>query len=144
MCAKLLQSCPTLCYSLWTAARQAPLFIGFSRQEYWSGLPCPPTGDLPDSGIKPVSLISPALAGRVFTTSATCEAYQRFLPAPEGRDLRIQTSIQGFISSNVGTGGEELCFLFLCSHRLPPPQYGNSGGRGDLCPRGLAVPREIL
>ena len=110
-----------LCVTPWTVACQIPLFIGFSRQEYWSGLPCPPTGDLPDSGIKPVSLISPALAGRVFTTSATCEAYQRFLPAPEGRDLRIQTSIQGFISSNVGTWGEELCFLFLCSHRLPPP-----------------------
>ena len=53
MCAKLLQSCPTLCYSLWTAARQAPLFIGFSRQEYWSGLPCPPPGHLPDQGSNP-------------------------------------------------------------------------------------------
>ena len=61
MCAKLLQSCPTLCYSLWTAARQAPLFIGFSRQEYWSGLPCPPPGHLPDPGIKHTSPASPAL-----------------------------------------------------------------------------------
>ena len=51
-----------LCVTPWTVACQIPLFIGFSRQEYWSGLPCPPTGDLPDSGIKPVSLISPALA----------------------------------------------------------------------------------
>ena len=41
----------------------------FSRQEYWSGLPCPPPRDLPDPGIKPASLISPALAGRLFTTS---------------------------------------------------------------------------
>ena len=48
--------------------------VGFSRQEYWSGLPCPPPGDLPDSGIKPVSLVSLALAGRFFTTSATWEA----------------------------------------------------------------------
>ena len=39
----------------WTAARQAPLSMGFSRQEYWSRLPCPPPGDLPDPGIEPVS-----------------------------------------------------------------------------------------
>ena len=71
MCAKSLQSCLTLCDPLWTVARQAPLSMGFSRQEYWSGLPCPPPGDLPDSGIEPASLMSPALAGRFFTTSAT-------------------------------------------------------------------------
>ena len=47
---------------------------GFSRQEYWSGLPCPPPGDLPDPGINPVSPRSPALVGRFFTTSATWEA----------------------------------------------------------------------
>ena len=50
---------------------QAPLFMEFSRQEYWSGLPCPPPRDRPDPGIKPISLMSPALAGRFFTTSAT-------------------------------------------------------------------------
>ena len=44
-----------------TAARQAPLSMGFSGQEYWSGLPCPPPGDLPDPGIEPISLASPAL-----------------------------------------------------------------------------------
>ena len=48
--------------------------MGFSRQEYWSGLPRPLPGDLPDSGIKPQSLMSPALAGRFFTISATWEA----------------------------------------------------------------------
>ena len=47
---------------------------GFSRQEYWSGLPFPPPGDLPDAGIEPVSLMSPALAGSFFTTNATWEA----------------------------------------------------------------------
>ena len=41
--------------TLWTAAHQAPLSMGFSRQEYWSGLPCPPPGDLSNSGIEPVS-----------------------------------------------------------------------------------------
>ena len=49
----------------WTAARQAPLSMGFPREEYRSGLPCPPPGDLPDSGIEPMT---PALAGRFFTT----------------------------------------------------------------------------
>ena len=48
--------------------------MGFSRQEYWSGFPCPPLGDLSDPGIKPKSLISAALAGRFFTTSTTWEA----------------------------------------------------------------------
>ncbi|ELR52587.1 hypothetical protein M91_18885, partial [Bos mutus] len=50
---------------------QAPLSMGFSRQEYWSGLPFPPPGTLPNPGIEPVSLKSPALAGGFFTTSAT-------------------------------------------------------------------------
>ena len=63
--------------TLWTVDRQAPLSMGFSRQEYWSGLPCPPPGDLPDPGIEPTSLISPALAGGCFSTSATWEAYIR-------------------------------------------------------------------
>ena len=48
--------------------------MGFSRQEYWSGVPYAPPGDLPDPAIKPGSLISPALAGKVFTISTTWEA----------------------------------------------------------------------
>ena len=56
--------------TLWTVAHQAPLFMGFSRKEYWNGLPCPPSGDLSYSVIKPVPLLSPALAGGFFTISA--------------------------------------------------------------------------
>ena len=52
-------------------ARQVPLSMGFSRQEYWNGLLCPPPGDFPDPGMKPTSLMSLALAGRFFTTSTT-------------------------------------------------------------------------
>ena len=52
----------------WTVARQAPLSMRFPRQEYWRGLPSPPLGDLPDSGIEPVSPASPAPAGGFFTT----------------------------------------------------------------------------
>ena len=60
----------------WTVAHQAPLSQGFSRQVYWSGLPCLPPGGLPNPGIEPVYLKSPALAGRFFTTSTTWEAYR--------------------------------------------------------------------
>ena len=63
-----------LCATLWTGACQAPVSLGFSRQEYWSGLSCPPSVNLPDLGIKPSCLMSLALAGRFFTTSATWEA----------------------------------------------------------------------
>ena len=57
-----------------TVAHQAPLSIGFSRQECWSGLPFPSPGDLPYPGIKPVSRMSPALADGLSITSATWEA----------------------------------------------------------------------
>ena len=53
----------------WTVALQASMSMGFSRQEYWSGLPFHLPGDLPDPGIQPVSLLSPALAGGFFTLS---------------------------------------------------------------------------
>ena len=56
-CARVLShfSCVRLFVTPWTVARQAPLSMGFSRQEYWSGLPCPSPGDLPDPGIEPRS-----------------------------------------------------------------------------------------
>ena len=55
----------------WTIAHQAPLSTGFSRQEYWNGLPCPPPGHLSNPGIKSVSLPPHTLAGRFFTISTT-------------------------------------------------------------------------
>ena len=58
----------------WTAARQAPLSLGFSRQDYWGGLLCPPPEDLPNSGMEPAAVVSLALEGKFFTTSATWEA----------------------------------------------------------------------
>ena len=67
-CCSQSLSCVRLFATLWTVAYQAPPSMGFSRQEYWSGLPFPPPGDLPNSGIKPSS---PALAGRFFTTELT-------------------------------------------------------------------------
>ena len=74
MCSPPISCFSQVCLftTLWTVAHQAPLSMGFSRQEYWSGLPCPSPGDLPHPGIKLPSLISHALAGRFFTTSDTC------------------------------------------------------------------------
>ena len=73
----LLFSCSVMSNSFMipkeSVAHQDPLWIGFSMQEYWSGLPCPPPGD-PDPGIDPASLMSPALAGGFFTTTTTWEA----------------------------------------------------------------------
>ena len=63
----------------WTVARQVPLFMGFPRQEYWSGLPCPPPGDLPDPGIKPRSPAPPALAGGFFTTETPGKPLNAFI-----------------------------------------------------------------
>ena len=66
----LAQSCTTV-LAPWAVAHQAPPSMGFPRQEYWSGLPFPTPGDLLNSGIEPMSLASPALVGRFFTTSTT-------------------------------------------------------------------------
>ena len=65
-------NCLDFFVTLWTVAHQALLSMGVSRQEYWSGLPCPPTGDLPDPGIKPKS---PVLASRIFTTEPPGRPY---------------------------------------------------------------------
>ena len=62
-----------------TAAHQVLLSMGSSRQEPWTGLPCPPSGHLPNSEIEPVSLTSPALAGWFFTTGTTLEAPDMYL-----------------------------------------------------------------
>ena len=67
-------SCVRLLATPWTIARQAPLSMGFSRQEYWSGLPFPPQGNLPYPGMEPMSLASLALAHGFFTTGKTWEA----------------------------------------------------------------------
>ena len=85
----------------WIIAHEAPLSMGFCRQEYWSELPCSPPGDLPDPGIKPTSLMSPPLAGRFFTTNITQEA-----PIiPEGSlNLRERMyHLQGHILSSFGS-----------------------------------------
>ena len=76
-------SCIQLFATLWTVARQAPLFMGFSRQEYWSRLPCPPPGDFLHSGMECMSLAPPALAGGFFNSSATWEAVALVVKKPK-------------------------------------------------------------
>ena len=68
LCAQLF-SCIQLFAATWTVVCQVPLPMELSKQEYWSGLPVPPPGHLPDPGIEPVSVASPALAGKFFTTA---------------------------------------------------------------------------
>ena len=76
MCAKLLQLCLTLydgmdCSLPGSSVHQAPPSMGFSRQEYWGGFPCPPPGSLSDAETEPAFHMSLGLAGRFFTTRAT-------------------------------------------------------------------------
>ena len=99
----------------WTVVCHAPLSIGFSRQEYWNGLPCPPPGDLPDAGIEPVPLTSPALAGRFFTTSATWEA-----PLPRASDANDLTCVFTHVSVLDFPGGSDSkASVYQCGTRLP-------------------------
>ena len=78
----------------WTAARQAPPSMGFSRQKYWSGLPCPPPRDLPDARTEPTLLTSSVLAGRFFTTNTTWKA-------PHSHLTPLQKSIQNGLDLNI-------------------------------------------
>ena len=91
ICAKSLQLCPTLCDPM-DHSQQAPLSMGFSRQKYWSGLPFPPPGDLPDPGVEPASFTS-CITGGLITTSATWEAIPCGRGLQKGTDeVRVQFS----------------------------------------------------
>ena len=113
---------------------QAPLSMGFSRQEDWSGLPCPPPGDFPDPGIKPESLESPALAGTFFPTSF------KTLQSPPGalgesRDLSVRH-----------TGSFQVSLLphfspFPC---LLPMTIYNKGEKNSWAPTQCLNPTTIL
>ena len=74
-------SCVQLSATPWTIARQAPLSVGFSRQEYWSGLPFPSVGDLPEPGIEPKSS---ALTGRFFTAAPPRKPYTMYFQIADG------------------------------------------------------------
>ena len=78
----IYNACMLSCFShvqlfviVWTIARQALPSMRFSREEYWSELPCPPPGNLPNPEIEPTPFMFPSLAGSFFTTSTTWEAH---------------------------------------------------------------------
>ena len=94
-------SCVQLFATQWTVTCQAPLSMGFSRQEHWSGLPCPPTGDLPDPKTELESLRSPALAARFFTASATWEAQdEKYMHLKRPHFTRTRTTKRYTLNSN--------------------------------------------
>ena len=105
MCAGKLScfSHVQLCETLWTIAHQAPLYKGFFRQEYRSGLPCPLSADLPNLAVEPKSLMPCTQSGRFFITSATWEAYNWLYPA---RHLSLSPQKYSSISGSV-------CLVFL-------------------------------
>ena len=88
--------------TLWTIAHQSPLSMGFSRHEYWSGLPCSPLGYQLNPGIEPASLKSPALAGEFFTTHTTWEAH-------------LPSNLRSFSKSCLLTFGAGLALQFFYS-----------------------------
>ena len=100
----------------WTVDRQAPLSVEFSRQEYWSGLPCPPLGDLPNPRIKAVSLASPLLLGGLFTTQeALCLCYLGIIPFFQMRKIvaqRNQALVQEAPTRSNHSRGETQSWLF--------------------------------
>ena len=78
VCVLLIQLCLILCDPMDHSPPDSSMSMTFPKQEHWSGLPCPPPGNLPDPGIKFESLLSPALAGSSFTTSTTREAQNQY------------------------------------------------------------------
>ena len=107
----------------WTITLQAPLSMGFPLQEYWSGMPCPPSGDLPDSGIKPTSPASPALVGRFFTTeplrkpSRNHDSLSRGLShSSDGKESSCNAGDPGVGNHNppqISTTSAFVCLFFL-------------------------------
>ena len=96
-----------LCATPRTVARQTSLTVGFSRQAYWSGLPCLSLGELPDPGIGLASLGSSALAGRFFTTCAPWEALCSTQPHAEQQQV-WGTSARGISFPLIWPGGHSL------------------------------------
>ena len=102
--------------TLWTIVHQAPLSMGFSTQEYWSGLLCPPPRDLPHPGIEPVSLMCPAVAGGFFTT------YVALLFSGYRWALQTRTSCDSYRSINTYFLSLVFSPMFLL-HCLETPSF---------------------
>ena len=112
------QSCQTLC-DPWTVACQAPLCMGFSRQEYWSGLPCPPPGDAPDPGTDScLSCLLHWQAGSLL-----------LVPPGKFRALRPHIKVRYKVTNEIGSNGDRnwLCGSLLPTHIEYTKRLGKSG-----------------
>ena len=129
MCAQSL-SHVRLFATLWTVARQAPLSMGFSRKEYWSGLPCPPPGDLPNPGVKSASPESPALQA----DSLPLE--------PSGKLMvyHISSRILGFPGG--ASGKEPACQCRRCKKHVFDPLVRKIPWRRAWQPTPVSLPGE--
>ena len=118
--------CVWLFATPWTAALQASLSVGFSRQEYWSKLPCPSPGDLPDSGIQPTPLTSPALAGGFFNRSVTREAWCWWYLWLNTLYIQRRAYIhQNIIIENFSYGNAKANLLTICKRTKMTPLKTN-------------------
>ena len=121
--------------TLWAVACQTPLPMGFSRPEYWSGLPCPPLRDLPNPEIEPASLTSPALVGEFFTISATWEASLAY-PGPSDQGLgKVKILLLTNVLQPSFTSGSIQAPEGTFEHAYPTtPSYGSTicGSLGPL------------
>ena len=134
-CAKLL-SHVWLYATLWSVACQAPPSMGLSRQQYWGGLLCSPSGDLPNPWIAPASLMSPALTGGFFTTSTTWDAQHICWPSPiyticGGENYNLYMHL-GPSSQLSGLGVETLSW-FTCSTNQHLYSFTNSHHLLSIC-----------
>ena len=112
------------------------LSMRFSRSEYWSGLPCPPARDLSNPGIKPESLLSPALAGRFFTASATRECY--FVTKARWTKI-MRNFLRGKRPPERGT---LVAFLLSGVNEIKMP--GSRSQHGRAFPQDLRIPFQTL
>ena len=133
-----MHACILSCFSpvwvfatLWTIALQAPLSVGFSRQEYWSRLPCPP-GDLPDPGIKPKCLTCPAFVGGFLTSSTIWEAHVC---------MHTHTNVHTLMvcQSSIGKSRWGRIWMPTCSHWLPRSMVCEVGSYLENCPSGSGL-----
>ena len=127
-----------LCVTLWTGALQAPLSMGFSRQEDWIGLPCLSLGHLPNSGIEPAFLTSPVLECGFFTTSTTWEA-RTGIPITQINSVNAWNNRSGFCFLHWILTGPELYKDWLLSLSQRPDEEGWRQCPFCTCGSGMAT-----
>ena len=126
--------------TLWADALQASLSVGFSRQEYWSELPCPPPGDLPNPGSQHMTLTSTCTAGRFFTTRTTWEAQNSIVEIVHNLGSSWPSVFHGQSESVSCSVMSSSCNLMACS----PPDSGPWNSPGENTGVGRMVQSEWL